>query len=180
MKAVPKVNTDGLFIEDTLVDDAFIGVVPFYAYLPAPEPGFPFESNPKAAEEPPKEGPIAGYIIGVPLPSGLLNPRFDLVAWQTYQHAVTFAQEKYRAAYVEWSAHERGEPPVYVAPEQPQLWGKGLMPEEIEELTRSNPQEPRTTDFLGRVSVNEAAKYPAATNNQRFGRGKGCGETRHY
>lgn len=31
MKAVPKVNTDGLYTEDALVDDAFSGVVPFYA-----------------------------------------------------------------------------------------------------------------------------------------------------
>lgn len=30
MKAVPKVNTNGLYLEDTLVDDTFSGVVPFY------------------------------------------------------------------------------------------------------------------------------------------------------
>lgn len=28
MKAVPKVNIDGLYLEDELVDDAFGGVVP--------------------------------------------------------------------------------------------------------------------------------------------------------
>ena len=28
MKAVPKVNIDGLYLEDALVDDAFSGVVP--------------------------------------------------------------------------------------------------------------------------------------------------------
>lgn len=139
MKAVPKVNTDGLFIEDTLVDDAFNGVVPFYA-----------EASHDQLETPDPQ--IAGYFVGVPVPSGLFHPRFDLVAWQTYQDAVTAAQEKYRAAYAEWSVQsedERGEPPVYVAPEQPQLWGEGLTPEEIEELTRSNPQGPSSTDLLG-------------------------------
>ncbi|MBJ8191067.1 hypothetical protein JDS79_30165, partial [Bacillus cereus] len=30
MKVVPKVNTDGLYLEDEVVDDAFSGVVPFY------------------------------------------------------------------------------------------------------------------------------------------------------
>lgn len=33
MKAVPKVNISGLYLEDELVDDAFVGVVPFYASL---------------------------------------------------------------------------------------------------------------------------------------------------
>lgn len=33
MKAVPKVNTDGLYLEDELVDDTFSGVVPFILHL---------------------------------------------------------------------------------------------------------------------------------------------------
>ena len=33
MKAVPKVNIDGLYLEDALVDDAFSGVVPFMRKL---------------------------------------------------------------------------------------------------------------------------------------------------
>ncbi|MET3937949.1 hypothetical protein ABIC22_000761 [Paenibacillus sp. PvP094] len=33
MKAVPKVNTDGLYLEDELVDDAFSGVAPFFSSL---------------------------------------------------------------------------------------------------------------------------------------------------
>lgn len=139
MKAVPKVNIDGLYLEDTIVDDAFNGVVPFYAEASHDQPEAP-------------EPQIAGYIIGVPVPSGLFLPHFDLVAWQTYQDAVTSAQEKYRAAHAEWSAqseNERGEPPVYVAPEPPTLWGEGLTPEEIEERTRPNPQNPSATDLLG-------------------------------
>lgn len=154
MKAVPKVNTDGLFLEDTLVDDAFDGVVPFYADPPAPVLGFLPETDSEADDQPEEraEPEIAGYIVAVPVPSGFFRPRFNLAAWQTYQDAVAAAQEKYRAASAEWSVQsedERREPPVYVAPEQPQLWGEGLTPEEIEELTRSNPQNPSSTDLLG-------------------------------
>ncbi len=36
MKVVPKVNTDGLYLEDELVDDAFSGVVPFLCSIFAP------------------------------------------------------------------------------------------------------------------------------------------------
>ncbi|MGG1878252.1 hypothetical protein ABDI30_11880 [Paenibacillus cisolokensis] len=79
MKAVPKVNTDGLYIEDALVDDAFNGVVPFYAEPPVPDPALPDPDD----EQPEPE--IAGYIVGVPVPPGLYLPRFDLVAWEAFQ-----------------------------------------------------------------------------------------------
>lgn len=81
-KAVPKVNTDGLYIEDTLVDDAFSGVVPFYADPPALEPELPLETDSEATEEPEEETEpeIAGYIVGIPVPPGLYLPRFDLLA----------------------------------------------------------------------------------------------------
>lgn len=70
MKAVPKVNTDGLYLEDTLVDDAFTGVAPFYDIPPAPD------------EHPEEEPQPAGYIVGVPVPAGLYLPRFDLTTWE--------------------------------------------------------------------------------------------------
>ncbi|MMZ59662.1 hypothetical protein D1872_217120 [compost metagenome] len=154
MKAIPKIGLDGLYIEDTLVDDAFSGVVPFYADPPAPDPDIPPETDPEA-EEAPEETPepeIAGYIVGVPVPSGLFRPCFDLGAWEAYQDAVEAAQKAYQAEYAEWSAQPEDkpiDPPAYIAPEQPELWGEGLTPEEIEELTRSNPQEPSATDLLG-------------------------------
>lgn len=34
MKAVPKANTDGLYIKDAIVDDAFSDVVPFILWNP--------------------------------------------------------------------------------------------------------------------------------------------------
>ncbi|GIO88182.1 hypothetical protein J25TS5_51140 [Paenibacillus faecis] len=142
MKAVPKINTGGLFIEDVIAEDAFSGVVPFYITP---------EVDPDAKNKAP-EPILAGYTVGIPVTPGLYLPRFDLEAWEAYQNELFTAEEAYKAAYNEWSAQsedERGEPPVYVAPEQPQLWGEGLTPEEIEELTRSNPQNPSSTDLLG-------------------------------
>lgn len=66
LKAVPKVNTDGLYLDVELVDDSFLGVVPFY-------------DPPERTEE--IEPEAAGYIVGVPVPQGLFRPRFDIVAW---------------------------------------------------------------------------------------------------
>lgn len=108
MKAVAKVNINGLFIEDTLVDDAFTGVVPFYADPPAPEPGLPPETDSEAAEDQPEETPepeVAGYIVGVSVPPGLFRPRFDLAAW---------------------NEDSSQDPDAY--------WIEGLTPEEIEKL----------------------------------------------
>lgn len=155
MKAVPKVNTDGLFLEDAIVDDAFTGVVPFYSDPPAPEPGLPPETGAEAADDLPgetSEPEVAGYIVGVPVPSGLFRPRFDLAAWEAYQDAVEAAQKAYQAEYAEWSAQPEDkpiDPPAYIAPVQPELWGEGLTPEEIEERTKPKPQEPSAADLLG-------------------------------
>lgn len=121
MKAVPKVNKDGLYIEDALVDDAFSGVVPFYAPLPVPEPtesGEPPE-QPEDDEDPERE--IAGYIVGVPVVPGLYLPRFDLAAWEAREEAT----------------------PVNPA----DFWHEGLTPEEIEDLHK--PAEPSELDRIG-------------------------------
>ncbi|QOS77957.1 hypothetical protein JNUCC31_25175 [Paenibacillus sp. JNUCC31] len=132
MKAVPKVNTDGLYMEDELVDDAFSGVVPFYV---EPEP---VVFNPDAPEQPAEpdvqeedeeevEREIAGYIVGVPVPAGLFRPRFDIAAWEAYQDAIKDGpQEKF-----------------------PDLWVEGLSQAEIDELTKPRPAEPSETDMLG-------------------------------
>ncbi|RCX22602.1 hypothetical protein DFP94_101182 [Fontibacillus phaseoli] len=68
MKAVSKVDSEGLFIEDTIMDDAFSGVVPFYSQFEKIEE--------KVAHQP------VGYIVGIPVPPGLFHPRFDLAAWE--------------------------------------------------------------------------------------------------
>lgn len=149
MKAVPKVNTDGLYMEDTLVDDAFSGVVPFYANPPAPDPAQPPETDTEADEQPEEEPQPAGYIVGIPVPPGLYLPRFDLAAWEAYQDDLTAAQAVYQAAYDDWSAtpeEERGEPPTYTAPEQPELWIEGMTQEEIEAL--HPPAEPTEIELL--------------------------------
>ncbi|NUU73851.1 hypothetical protein [Paenibacillus xylanilyticus] len=132
MKAVPKVNTDGLYMEDELVDDAFSGVVPFYA---EPEPvAFDAEEieRPMDMEEEEKAEPeIAGYIVSFPVPSGLFLPRFDLAAWEVYQDAVGIdPEEKF-----------------------PDLWAEGLSQEEIDELTKPRPVEPSEMDKIGEQLV---------------------------
>lgn len=159
MKAVPKVNTDGLYLEDTLVDDAFSGVVPFYVEIEPQPPGDPdeIEQEPALEDEQPEETlepVIEGYIVGIPVIPGLYRPRFDLAAWEAYQDDLQAAESDYRLAYDEWQAQpedERGEPPEYVAPEMPSLWIEGLTPEDIEEITRPQPQEPTELELLTAV-----------------------------
>src|SRR5690606_38547055 len=54
-----------------------------------------------------------------------------------------------QAAYTEWGTlpeEERGKPPIYTAPEQPELWGEGLTSEEIEAL--HPPKEPSEMELL--------------------------------
>lgn len=140
MKAVPKVDTDGLFIEDVVVDDSFFGVVPFYAAAT--------EADGKEDTPEPK---IAGYTVGVPVPAGLHKPRFDLAAWNAYQEAVSAAKNEYQAAYVESSTllrKERGEAPNFVQPGEPVFWNEGLAPEEIAELKAPSQHELSETEQL--------------------------------
>ncbi|WP_145323014.1 hypothetical protein [Paenibacillus xylanexedens] len=160
MKAVPKVNTDGLYLEDELVDDAFSGVVPFYA---DPEP---VVFNPEAPEQP--AGPeipddeeevereIAGYIVGVPVPAGLYLPKFDLKGWEAHLEEEVTARTEYQSLYDAWlqlPEEEKEEAPQYVGPELSDLWVEGLSQEEIDELTKPQPTEPTELDRLGEQLV---------------------------
>ncbi|MDQ0722217.1 hypothetical protein QF049_003478 [Paenibacillus sp. W4I10] len=120
MKAVPKVNTEGLYIEDELVDDAFFGVVPFYA---EPEPD------------------IAGYIVGIPVPAGLFHPHFNLEAWDDYQTALQGNRQE----------------------SLPALWSEGLSQEEIDELIKSQPEEPSELDYLKQRLAEAEAKNTQLT-----------------
>lgn len=157
MKAVPKVNIDGLYLEDTLLDDTFSGVVPFYSHT---EQGIPdvlstiLESKDESTNEP--EFNISGYIIGIPVTPGLFRPRFDLAAWNAYESAVSAAQDSFQQALSEWQAlpkELRGDMPVLETPPQPALWIEGLTQEEIEELTKPQPEEPNEVDRLGTEMV---------------------------
>ncbi|MNW50980.1 hypothetical protein D3C74_284500 [compost metagenome] len=58
----------------------------------------------------------------MPVPQGLFRPRFDLMAWEAREEGDTSDQSSY--------------------------WGEGLTPEEIEELTKPNPQEPTELEQL--------------------------------
>lgn len=160
MKAVPKVNIDGLYLEDTLVDDTFSGVVPFYSDM---EQGISDvltttenETLPEGEQPNQFEHSISGYIIGIPVTSGLFRPRFDLAAWNAYESAVSAAQDSFQQALSKWQAlpdEQRGDMPVLESPTQPILWVEGLTPEEIEELTRPQPVEPNEMDRLGSEMV---------------------------
>ncbi|OMD19695.1 hypothetical protein BJP48_31630, partial [Paenibacillus odorifer] len=141
MKLVPRTELDGQYIDDVSVDDSFTGVVPIYAQ-PEPEeaPELPEELEPEQPRE------IIGYLVGIPLPTGLYHPRFDLLAWDAYQDAVLEAQSDYADELHDWresyaEGEEQGEQPVYTPPTIPDnLWVEGLTPEEIAELTKPGEQ----------------------------------------
>ena len=120
MKAVPKINANGLFIEDDIVDDSFTGVVPFYEL-------------PEAAQENGTGEPLLeGYTVGYPVPAGLYQPRFDLKAWEAHQEVIQIAEQALQEAIQQWN--EEGEQPEYRAPQQPELWSEALSEAEIAEL----------------------------------------------
>jgi hypothetical protein len=157
-KAVPKVDLKGLYIEDVIQDDSFSGVVPIYAQ-PEPEeaPDLPedrkIEDEADVSEEPEQPREIIGYLAGIPLPTGLYHPRFDLVTWDAYQDAVLEAQSDYVDSMHDWresyaEGEEQGEQPVYTPPTIPDnLWVEGLTPEEIAELTK--PSAATELDRIG-------------------------------
>ncbi|MEK5089031.1 hypothetical protein MKY98_19200 [Paenibacillus sp. FSL M8-0228] len=153
MKAAAKVNTDGLYMEDVEVDDAFSGVVPFYA-----------ESVGEQGDivNPQKPEPI-GYTVSVPITTtGLFKPKFDLAAWMAYEGAVYEAQESYIAALNDWQAKGRitEEQPVYVAPKEPEnLWTEGLTPEQIAELTKQPEPQPKLREELTNTQIAMADMY---------------------
>lgn len=157
MKAVPIVNKDGLYLEDTLVDDTFSGVVPFNSHLGQGIPDFKPQTVDSGAQ-PEGESPnepesnISGYIIGIPVTPGLFRPRFDLATWNAYESAVSASQDSFQQALSKWQAlpdEQRGDMPVLESPAQPIFWVEGLTPEEIEELIRPHPIEPNEVDRLG-------------------------------
>ncbi|OMD13436.1 hypothetical protein, partial [Paenibacillus odorifer] len=132
------------YIEDVEPDDSLIGVVPIYAQPVQEEaPELPedeeTEDEPDALEEPEQPREIIGYLVGIPLPTGLYHPRFDLLTWDAYQDAVLEAQSDYADELHDWrerwaEGEEQGPEPVYTPPAQPDnLWIEGLTPEEIAE-----------------------------------------------
>ncbi|KAF6591039.1 hypothetical protein [Paenibacillus sp. EKM205P] len=154
MKVVPKVNTDGLYLEDELVDDAFSGVVPFYA-----QP----DNTDQDADTEPTTPELVGYTVGVPITTpGLFKPQFNLAAWRAYESAVYEAQEAYIAALNDWQSKGRAEEeqPLYVAPKQPDnLWTEGLTPEQIAELTKQPEPQPKLREELTNTQIAMADMY---------------------
>ncbi|OBA08176.1 hypothetical protein A9P44_02215 [Paenibacillus polymyxa] len=180
MKAVPKVNTNGLYLEDELVDDAFSGIVPFYT------PSSPtlsdtnqqldthqFAGSSSSTKDATERIP-AGYTVGIPVPSGLYHPRFDIQGWLTYEAEYNQklmeaqkafdqlnneSQVLFQKQHDEWRnkpENKRGDEPVYsaqtfTAPERRDpttFWSEGLSEEAIKELTQKAEQQPRETDQL--------------------------------
>ncbi|ODA08477.1 hypothetical protein [Paenibacillus polymyxa] len=152
MKSAAKVNTNGLYLEEALVDDAFSGVVPFYV-----------QPDDQDEDTEPTTPELVGYTVGVPITtSGLYKPKFDLAAWKAYESAVYEAQEAYIAALNDWQAKGKndGEQPVYVAPKQPDnLWIESLTPEEIAELTRQPEPQPKLREELTNTQIAMADMY---------------------
>ncbi|MEK3873710.1 MULTISPECIES: hypothetical protein [unclassified Paenibacillus] len=106
MKEAIKIDLEGYYVGVKHVDDAFSGVVPFYADPPAAAMEMPPETDTAAELERSEEEPQpAGFIVGVPVPTGLYLPRFDLKAW---------------------NADNNRDPVAY--------WSEGLTPEEIAAL----------------------------------------------
>lgn len=141
MKAVPKVNTNGLYLEDELVDDAFSGVVPFYtaSSLTLSDTKQQLDthrltdSSSSTINGTSSESILAGYTIAISVPPGLYHPRFDIQGWLTYeaeynqklieaQGAYEQLNKESQAAFQklhdEWQSkpeNERGDEPVYFA-----------------------------------------------------------------
>lgn len=143
MKAVPKVNTNGLYLEDELVDDAFSGIVPFYT------PSSPTLSESDINQQldthqltnsssgtingTNSESILAGYTVGISVPPGLYQPHFDIQGWLTYEaesnQKLIEAQDAYeqlnkeaqatfQKLHDEWQSkpeNERGDEPIYSA-----------------------------------------------------------------
>ncbi|WP_025685141.1 hypothetical protein [Paenibacillus maysiensis] len=141
MKAVPKVNTDGLYLEDELVDDAFSGVVPFYtsSSLTLSDTDEQLDTyqltidSSSAIDEANSENIPAGYTVGIIVPRGLYHPRFDIQGWlayeaeygeklleaqNAYEQINKESQASFQKLHDEWQSkpeNERGDEPVYLA-----------------------------------------------------------------
>ncbi|MGG1641460.1 hypothetical protein ACIFQM_09235 [Paenibacillus sp. NRS-1782] len=142
MKAVPKVNTNGLYLEDELVDDAFSGVVPFYApsSLTLSDTDQQLDTyqliadSSSATDEANSKNISVGYTVGIPVPPGLYHPRFDIQSWLTYEAEYSQklleaqnaheqlnkeSQASFQKLHDEWQSkpeNKRGEEPVYFPP----------------------------------------------------------------
>ncbi|MGN9168141.1 MULTISPECIES: hypothetical protein [Paenibacillus] len=142
MKAVPKVNTNGLYLEDELVDDTFSGIVPFYT------PSSPTlsdtnqqldthrlaDSSFSTIDGASSESIPAGYTVGIPVPPGLYHPHFDIQGWlaneaeyaenlleaqKAFDQLNNESQALFQEQYDEWRnkpENERGDEPIYPAP----------------------------------------------------------------
>ncbi|MET3937948.1 DNA repair ATPase RecN [Paenibacillus sp. PvP094] len=87
----------------------------------------------------------------MPVPAGMFRPNFDLKAWDAYLGEEETVRTEYQALYDAWlqlPEEGREEAPQYVSPEFPELWIEGLSQEEIDELTKPQPEEPSELDLL--------------------------------
>jgi hypothetical protein len=128
MKAIPKVDANGLYIEDELADDLVSGLLPL------------FDEDKKAY----------AYLVTVPIVGTFFRPRFDVQAWMNYDTAVTKALSDYNKAMANWYANGSvGEKPELKTPSwPPNLWTEGLTQAEIDELLKQGEQSPSEIEEL--------------------------------
>ncbi len=143
MKVVPKVNTEGLYLEDELVDDSFSGIVPFYTISSSTVSESDInqqldthrlaDSSSSTTDGTSSENIPAGYTVGIPVPPGLYHPHFDIQGWLTYEAEYNQklieaqkafdqlnneSQALFQKQHDEWRnkpENERGSEPVYSA-----------------------------------------------------------------
>lgn len=138
MKAVPKVNTDGLYIEDELVDDAFSGVVPFYNT----------DSENKEI--------IEGYIVGVSPPPGLFQPLFNIKLWESTGDK-TIHNNLWTEGLTQEEMDRLTQPPLKI-PSDLDLLGEQLVAHELSSLQLKQQNEILGNQIVQRELENETLR----------------------
>ncbi|QDH19551.1 hypothetical protein [Saccharibacillus brassicae] len=120
MKVVARVNLEGLYVEDEIVEDEFSGVSPI-AHHPILSANLIFDES--SLEEEGEGSNVMGYLVGISVPPGLYKPRFDLERWKHHKES------------------NLQNPTGY--------WSEGLTLEEIKVLTKSPESDPTELDRIG-------------------------------
>ncbi|XID92512.1 hypothetical protein ACF3MZ_29295 [Paenibacillaceae bacterium WGS1546] len=157
MKEAIKTDLDGLYIEPVIVPLSRTGITEIRELLPV-------EENEEHQEV------ITGYIIAEKVPQGLFKPRWDFSLWEAYQQELVESKRLYEQVYAEWASldeEERGEQPVYAAPERPECWVEGLTQEEIDEL-RNAPQPKTIEQESVETMLGLAEAYEVILDQQRI------------
>lgn len=137
MKEAIRIDLGGFYVEPELVPITATGITEIYETpVPVPEEELP-------------ESVLVGYLVAVPVPSGLYKPRFDLAAWQTAVAAYDDVMDDYRSALAAYDPESEEEPPQPPAPIDLQsFWVEGLTPQEISDIVNA----PRPSSIPAQVA----------------------------